>query len=196
MSPGLNNEAFGRIDGVATKNNRELADELGTHAPTISAIKSGERGLSPELARAVATKSGEKAGNVYLLSNVARLKQKVALKRTSPAGTLHSCGIIMKSVGGGFRDSEMNRKDPAFLKAAQELKAIAEAALDMADNTDKSMGPKAGSPNDTGYPRSVGDRKAPALKTATKGHTRDLHGRAVEEGPALEREPDGRRINK
>lgn len=186
---GLNNQAFGRIDGVATKNNRELADELGTHAPTISSIKSGERGLSPELARAVATKSGEKAGNVYLESQVARLKQKVALKRTSPAGTLHSCGIIMKSVSGGFRPSEMNRKDPAFLKAAQELKAIAEAALDIADSQEKSMGPAAGSGNDTGYPKATGDSTAVATKS-----TRDAHGTAIPEGEKVVRDAHGRRI--
>jgi hypothetical protein len=184
---GLNNQAFGRIDGVATKNNRELADELGTHAPTISSIKSGERGLSPELARAVATKSGEKAGNVYLESQVARLKQKVALKRTSPAGTLHSCGIIMKSLSGGFRPSEMNRKDPSFRKAAQDLKAIAEAALDLAEP--ESMGPKAGSPNDAGVVHHVGESVEPALKSQ-----RDPFGKAIQKGEQIERDAMGRRI--
>ncbi len=189
MSPGINSyDAFRSYPAAALKSQQELADELGTHAPTISQIKSGERGLSPELARAVATKSGEKAGNVYLLSNVARLKQRVALKRTSPAGTLHSCGIIMKSVSGGFRDSEMNRKDPAWLKAAQDLKDIAEAALDIADSQDISMGPKAGSPNDAGVVHHVGDSTAVATKS-----TRDAHGKAIPEGEKVERDAHGRR---
>jgi hypothetical protein len=42
--------------------------------------------------------------------------------------------------------------------------------------------------------RGTGDSVEVALKTATKSHTRDAWGKAVEEAPAIVRDAHGRRV--
>src|SRR5829696_3755750 len=76
---GLNSGAFGpesadqSLGGLPTtsyKSQAEMARDLGTQEPVISAIKSGDRGLSPELAKKIATKSGDgtQAATLFLQS--------------------------------------------------------------------------------------------------------------------------------
>ncbi len=173
---------------AAFKSQAELAEDLGTQQQVIAAIKAKDRGLSPANARKVAELGGGKAGNLYLESQVESLKMKTALKRVSPNGTLHSCETIMKAIKGDFRPDELNVKDPAFRAAAEQLKKIATAALDLADDTDESMGPKAGSPNVEPL-HATGDSVAPALKSQ-----RDPFGRAMPEGEKVERDGYGKRI--
>jgi plasmid maintenance system antidote protein VapI len=208
--PGLNSSDFGRIPGVTTKSQSALAEELGTQKSVVSAIKSGHRALSVDLARSVATKSGEKPANLYLASQLKTLRAKLARKEISPAGVLTNCQHIMSAVKGQFRSNEFDRSDPDFVRAAEELKRIAEVALDFAEDEDKQFGPLAGSGNDQGPTYVTGDSTAAATKAATKKPARDAYGRllfdhgdrverdaygkAMPEGEDVERDTYGRRV--
>ncbi len=187
---GINSgNAFGGIPAASMKSHKELAGELGTHRETITAIKSGGRGMSVDLARRVAAKSGEKAATVYLRSQIASLKVRAATKALSRTGTLGSAQVVMKNLTTKFRDEEIDRSDPQFKKAALELKAIAEAALDLAEAHGESMGGDAATnPNpETVY--ATGASVAPALKS-----TRDAQGVRIKDGERVERDAQGRRI--
>jgi plasmid maintenance system antidote protein VapI len=174
---GINSrDAFGGIPAAALKSQQELAGELGTQQQVVSAMKSGQRGVSAEIARRIATKSGEKAGTVYLTSQVASLKHKLATKTISPDGVLNSATQIMRTITKGLRDEELDRRDPAFLAAAEQLKKIAEAALDMSQ----------GEYVEPTY--ATGDSLTPALKS------RDAHGKAVKGAPAIERDGYGKAV--
>jgi plasmid maintenance system antidote protein VapI len=175
--PGLNNEAFGRIDGVATKSSRSLADELGTHKETITAVKAGRRGMSAELAKSVAMKSGEKAATLFVTSAATALKQKMRAETITLMGVVDAAQMALKAVSTKFTPDQIDRREPEFRQAVLELRTAAHKALELL--------------GDTEYVENVhatGDSVEVALKS------RDLHGRAVEEGPALERDPLGRRI--
>lgn len=173
--------AFGGIPAASFKNARELADEIGTHPETIAAVKSGQRGLSVDTARKVAARSGEHAPTLYIESQIASLSRKTATKSISKTGVLTSVEHIMRNISSkGFLPSEIQAaaKDPAFRTAAENLRKIALAALDLADKEgDRSMGPTAGSPN----------VEPVATKTA-----RDAHGRRVPEGEPVRRDAYGR----
>jgi hypothetical protein len=84
----------------------------------------------------------------------------------------------MRAIKGQFRDSEFDRRDAEFVAAAERLRQIAVAALDMADK-DEYMEPT----------NATGDSVEVALKS-----TRDAHGRATSEGPAIERDAFGRAV--
>jgi hypothetical protein len=167
----------------------EIADHLGTGKSAIVAIKNHTRGASVQVAKKAAATTGQKPANIFLTSQVAALEKKITTKAIKDENVLGACQSIMRSIRGQFAAKDFDRRDVLFVAAAERLRDIAVAALDMADSQDKSMGPKAGSPNDTGYPRAVGDSVAPALK-----NTRDVHGRAVPQDEAIERDAHGRRV--
>jgi hypothetical protein len=169
------------VPATAFKNMAEIAAETGMHEPAVFAVKSADRGLSADNARRVAEMNGDKrkAGYLYLASQTAALQKRIATKKIEDQGVLRVAGNIMATSTKGFRPDEVNRHDPEFRKVAIELKAIAEAALDMSPVGEEPI-------------HATGDSVAPALKTATKGSTRDLYGRAVPEGPDIERDAYGR----
>jgi hypothetical protein len=95
----------------------------------------------------------------------------------------------MAAIKGEFRPDELNVKDPAFRAAAEQLKKIAVAALDLADNTDEGMGPKAGSPN----VEPVNDVNSGVTAVAAKSQ-RDPFGKAIPNVGYIERDGFGKRI--
>jgi len=181
--PGLNNDAFGRIDGVATKSHQELADELGWGKNAISAVFSGRRGMSTDLAKSVAMKSGEKAATLFITSAATALKKKIATEQINLMGVVDAAQMALQAVSTKFTPDQIDRREPEFRQAVLELRAAAHKALELL--------------GDGEYPlpiHATGDSVAPALKTATKGSTRDLHGRFVPEGEDIVRDAYGRRI--
>jgi hypothetical protein len=180
---GLNSSAFGRIDGVATKSHQELADELSAGKNAITAVKSGRRGMSVELSKTVAMKSGEKACTLFATSAATALKKKIEKEQITLMGVVDAAQSCLKAVGEKFTPDQIDRRDPSFRQAILELRAAAHKALQLLGDTEYVEPISA-----------VGDSVEVALKTATKGSTRDPFGRAVEEGPAIERDPLGRRI--
>ncbi len=170
------------VPATAFKNMAEISRETGMHEPAVFAVKSADRGLSADNARKVAEMNGDKrkACYLYLASQTAALKKRIATKKIEDQGVLRVAGNIMATSTKGFRPDEVNRADPDFRKAAIELKAIAEAALDMSPVEEEPI-------------HATGDSVEVALKTATKGSTRDAWGRAIPEGPAIERDAYGRR---
>jgi len=179
--PGINSKgAFGGVPAAALKNNRQLAEELGLHRETVVAVKSGRRGLSVDASKLVAAKSGEKPALVYLQSQIASLQARAATKALSPTGTLGGAQVVMKNLTTKFRAEEIDAKDPAFREAAENLKRIALAALDLSDKAgDKSMGPAAGSPN---------------VEPVAVKSSRDAHGRAIPQDEPIERDAHGKRL--
>jgi hypothetical protein len=231
MSPGINSgkyggtpAASGSFGGTPASDYttlKELADEIGTHRESLTAIKSGQRGMSVELARKVAKKTGEKAGTLYAESQVRSLKSKAATKSISPNGTLQAAQRAMKAVSGSFLPSEIDKKDPRFIAAAEQLRDIALVALDYSGNDSQQMGPKAGSANDQGPTLRTGDstavaekgervnfwdlmeeRRAPrdpfgraAQKESDREPVkRDASGAVIPDGEKIERDAHGRRI--
>lgn len=173
------------VPAAAFKNMAEISRETGIHEPGLFAVKSGDRGLSADNARKVAELDGDKRKSAYfyLASQTAALSKKVATKKISDEGVLRSAGIIMRTATKGFRPDEVNRFDSSFRKVALELKAIAETALEMVPD-DANAEPI----------HAKGDSVAPALKTATKGSTRDAYGKAIPKGDRIERDVHGRRV--
>ncbi len=176
--PGINckHGAFGGIPAVSMKNNKELASLLGTNHQTISATKSLRRGLSPELAKSVATKSGEKPATLYTVSQIASIKSRIAAKTMSPSGALSAVRDITVNLRGKFASKDFDRNSPEYQRALLEIKQVAETALDLGGNPEPV--------------NATGDSVAVALKTE-----RDAHGVAMpaEEG-LLERDSYGRAV--
>jgi DNA-binding XRE family transcriptional regulator len=186
---GINSkQPFGGIP-AADYSLKGLAEELGTHQQTIVAIKSGRRALSVDLARKVAVKSGEVPATLYLTSQVAAIKNKVKTKAMTPKGSLVAAEQILRAIKGQFYPHEIDRGSAEFKAAAEQLRQIAIAALDMSEDEDKQMGQAAGSGNDAGVVYAMGDSVAPALKS-----TRDVYGRRIPEGEPVERDGYGRRV--
>lgn len=167
--PGINSGSFSGI--LTMKSSKEIADDLGTHRQTVEAVTKGERGMSVELARKVAAKSRTSPATEYLTSQVAALRVKTARKSMTPAGVLGSCQHAMRNLSGKFRDEEIDRSDPEFVKAAEALRDIALTALD----------------------QTGGDAQDDDVEAATKS-TRDAHGRKIPEGGKAERDGYGRHV--
>jgi hypothetical protein len=176
--PGINDEAFGRIDGVATKSHAQLAEDLGTLKTTISSVKAGRRGMSPELAKSVAMKSGEKAATLFITSAATALKQKMKAETIGLNGVVDAAQMALKSVSTKFTPDQIDRREPEFRQAILELRTAAHKALELLGDTEYVLPTHA-----------TGDSVEVALKS------RDLQGRAVEEGPAILRDAYGRRVN-
>jgi plasmid maintenance system antidote protein VapI len=185
---GINSkQPFGGIP-AADYSVKGLADELGTHQQTIVAIKSGRRALSVDLARKIAVKSGEVPATLYLTSQIAAIKNKVKTKAMTPKGSLVAAEQVMRAIKGQFYRHEIDRSSAEFQKAAEELRAIAVAALDMSEDESEGMGPKAGSPSAEPV-NTTGDSTAVATKS------RDAHGKAMRDtGEKIERDGYGRRV--
>ncbi len=172
---GINSKhgAFGGIPAVSMKNNKELASLLGTNHQTISATKSLRRGLSPELAKSVATKSGEKPATLYVVSQIASIKSRIKQDKISPSGALSAVRDITVNLRGKFASKDFDRNSPEYQRALLEIKQVAETALDLGGNPEPV--------------NSTGDSVAAALKTE-----RDVHGRHIPEGDPIERDTYGR----
>jgi plasmid maintenance system antidote protein VapI len=169
---------------MAEKTQAEIADHLGTKQPLVSKLISGERGLSPELARRVAAKTGEPAPAVYLKSQLASFEHRAATKSMSEEGFLGASQHVMRNVTKSFYDHEIKaaRKDEDFIKAAKRLREMLLKALELIDGDE-------GSGNDQGKVVTTGDPLDAALKS------RDPFGRAVPDtGEEIERDAYGRRI--
>jgi hypothetical protein len=195
--PGINSyekkgksSDFLRQEAFVKKTQQEIAESLGTGKSAIVGMKNHTRGASVQVAKKAAATTGQKPANIFLTSQVAALEKKITTKSIKDENVLGACQSIMRAIKGQFAAKDFDRRDAEFVAAAERLRDIAVAALDMAD----SMGPKAGGATDLGYPHAEGDSVAPALKTATKGHTRDLHGRAVPQDEAIERDAFGRAV--
>lgn len=177
------------VPAAAFKNMAEIARETGMHEPAVYAVKSADRPLSADNARKVAEMGGDKsqAGRLFLASQVAALKKKIATKKITDEGVLRSAGHIMATATKSFRPSETDRFDADFRKVALELKAIAEHALEMVP-TGEYAEPT----------RATGDSVDVALKKELDAHdgkvTRDVHGRAVPQGERIERDAHGRAV--
>ncbi len=176
--PGLNNEAFGRIDGVATKSSRSLADELGTHKETITAVKMGRRGMSVELSKSVAMKSGEKAATLFVTSAATALKKKIETEQITLMGVVDAAQRTLQAVSMKFTPDQIDRREPQFRQAILELRTAAHKALELLGDTEYVL-----PTNATGA----------SVEVALKG-TRDAHGRATSEGPDILRDAYGRRV--
>lgn len=174
---------------AAFKSQQAMAEELGMNQPAIAALKSGQRGLSVDAARKVAARSGEKPATVYIESQIASLKHRTTVtKSISGAGILGSCQHVMRNITTKFRDEEIDQRDPAFRAAAENLKKIAVAALEMA-------GPDDG---DVETVHTIGDSVEATLKKTLNAHDRrvewDAHGRAMPEAQKIEGDAFGRAI--
>lgn len=177
--PGINSKhgAFGGIPGVAMKSRDELADLLGTHPQTISATKSLSRGMSPELAKSVATKSGEKAATLYASSQIASIKARIAAEKMSPSGALSAIRDITSNLRGQFAEKDFDRNSAEFQSALLQIKEVAQSALDLGGNVEP-----------------VNDVNSGVTAVAAK--SRDLHGRRAnrDDEEKIERWPDGSRV--
>ncbi len=92
--------------------------------------------MSVDLAKKVATKSNTTPATEYLVSQVASIKQKLTTKTMTPAGALNSAQHAMRNLSTKFRDAEINRSDPDFVKAAETLRDIALTALDQTEKVE------------------------------------------------------------
>jgi hypothetical protein len=180
---------FLRQEAFVKKTQQEIAESLGTGKSAIVGMKNHSRGASVQVAKKAAATTGQKPANIFLTSQVAALEKKITTKSIKDENVLGACQSIMRAIKGQFAAKDFDRRDAEFVAAAERLRDIAVAALDMADSQDKSMGPAAGSLNDAGVVHHVGDSVAPALKS-----TRDAHGKAIPEGETVDRDAYGRRI--
>lgn len=175
--PGINSKygAFGGIPAVSMKSNNELAAELSIHPQTVSAVKREQRGLSPEIAKSVATKSGEKPATLYAVSQIASIKARIKQDKISPSGALSAIRDITGSLRGKFAEKDIDRNSAEFQSALLQIKEVAQSALDLGGNVEPV--------------HATGDSVAPALKSS-----RDAHGRKIPEGEPVQRDGYGRRI--
>jgi uncharacterized membrane protein len=167
------------------KTHEEIKEHLADQKTTLSKVKHGERGFSPELARKIAAKTGESAAALYLTSQLASMEKRAATKSMSEAGFMASGQRVITAVTKKFTAREMAeaRKDKEFISAAKRLREMLLKALDLIDAD-------AGSGNDAGVVRATGDSVAPALKS------RDAFGKAIPDtGDKIERDGHGRRVN-
>ncbi len=171
---------FLRQEAFVKKTQDEIAESLGTKKSSIVAIKNHTRGASVQVAKKAAATTGQKPANIFLTSQVAALEKKITTKAIKDENVLGACQSIMRAIKGQFRSEEFDRRDDEFTASAERLRQIAVAALDMADRdaANEYMEPTHG----------TGDSVEVALKS------RDLHGRAIPEGPAIERDAYGRRV--
>lgn len=176
---------FLREQAFITKTQQEIAESLGTKKSQVVAMKNHTRGASVQVAKKAAATTRQKPANIFLTSQVAALEKKITTKAIKDENVLGVCQSIMRAIKGQFRDSEFNRRDAEFVAAAERLRDIAIAALDMADR-DATMGGTAAANEYMEPTRGTGDSVATVFKS------RDLYGRAVEEGPAIERDAYGR----
>jgi plasmid maintenance system antidote protein VapI len=178
---------------MRAKTQQEIADHLSLKQGSVSRLKAGERGFSPEIARKIAFKTGENAPTLYLTSQLASMERGAATKSLSEAGFMGSAQHVMRNITNQFRPDEMRtaRKDPEFVAAATRLRELLLRALDLVAEP-QQMGPVAGSGNSQGPTYTGGDSVAPALKS------RDATGKAMnnETGESIERDGYGRRIGR
>jgi len=184
---------FLREQAFITKTQQEIAESLGTKKSQVVAMKNHTRGASVQVAKKAAATTGQKPANIFLTSQVAALEKKITTKAIKDENVLGACQSILRAIKGQFRSEEFDRRDEEFVAAANLLRDIATAALDMADR-DETMGGTAAANEYMEPTRGVGDSVASALKTATKGSTRDAWGKAVPDGEKIERDPLGRRV--
>lgn len=193
--PGINSyeksgksSDFLREQAFIAKTQQQIAESLGTGKSAVVAMKNHNRGASVEVAKKAAAVTGAAPATIFLTTQVASLQKRIATKAIRDENILGACQSIMKGINGSFRDSEFDRRDEEFIAAAENLKKIAVAALDLADNTDASMGGKAATREYTEPTNATGDDVSVALKS------RDAHGRNVTEGKPIERDAFGRVI--
>jgi hypothetical protein len=192
--PGINSyekkgtsSNFLRQEAFVKKTQQEIAESLGTGKSAIVGMKNHSRGASVNVAKKAAATTGQKPANIFLTSQVAALEKKITTKAIKDENVLGACQSIMRAIKGQFRDSEFDRTEPEFVAAAERLRDIATAALDMADR-DATMGGTAAANEYTEPTRGTGDSVATVFKS------RDAHGKSVQEGEQIERDPLGRRI--
>jgi hypothetical protein len=173
MDPITQNELFTKLTI------KEISDHLGTGSSAIVALKSGVRGASVQMAKKAAQGNSLKSGNVYLVSQLRALENKITKKQIQPENILAACLPIMRALKGSFRSDEIQR-DAEFVAAAQRLREIAEAALD-------TYG--AGSE----YSEPVTDTNSSVTAVAAKS-SRDLHGVNVKDEEVVERDIHGRAV--
>ncbi len=175
-------------DLMAARTQKEIAEHLGVDQGTVSKMKSNGRGMSPEVARRVAAKTGENAPKLYLLSQLASIERAAATKSMSEAGFMGSAQHVMRNCTKQFRPDEMRaaQKDEEFLTAAKRLRELLLKALDLVGPEGT---PEAVTATDAGVVYHTGDSVAPALKS-----TRDAHGIAATSSGKVERDLHGRRI--
>jgi hypothetical protein len=166
---------FLRQEAFVKKTQDEIAESLGTGRSAIVGMKNHTRGASVQVAKKAAGATGQKPASIFLTTQVAALETRISRKQIKDENVLGAAQSIMRSIKGQFADREFDRRDAEFVAAAERLRDIAIAALDMA-GTNEYMEPTHG----------TGDSTAVATKS------RDIHGRAVEEGPAIVRDGHGR----
>jgi transcriptional regulator len=171
---------FLREQAFITKTQQEIAESLGTKKSQVVAMKNHTRGASVQVAKKAAATTRQKPANIFLTSQVAALEKKITTKAIKDENVLGACQSIMRAIKGQFRDAEFDRRDAEFVAAAERLRDIAIAALEMAPADDGNGEPIT----------AVGDSTA----VATKGSTRDAWGRAIPEGPAIQRDAYGRAL--
>ncbi len=169
---------FLREEAFVKKTQDEIAESLGTGRSAIVGMKNHTRGASVQVAKKAAGATGQKPASIFLTTQVAALETRISRKQIKDENVLGAAQSIMRAIKGQFRDSEFDRRDAEFVAAAERLRQIAVAALDMADK-DEYMEPT----------NATGDSVEVALKS-----TRDAHGRATSEGPAIERDAFGRAV--
>jgi transcriptional regulator with XRE-family HTH domain len=177
---------------MRAKTQEEIAQHLSVKQGSVSRLKAGERGLSPEIARKIAFKTGENAPTLYLTSQLASMERGAATKSLSPAGWFGSAQHVARNISKKFLPEELKaaKADPEFIAAATRLRELLLRALDLLGEP-QQMGPVAGSGNDQGPTYRTGDSLAPALK-----NTRDAQGVRIKDGESIERDAYGRRIGR
>jgi hypothetical protein len=178
---------FLREEAFVKKTQDEIAESLGTGRSAIVGMKNHTRGASVQVAKKAAGATGQKPASIFLTTQVAALETRISRKQIKDENVLGAAQTIMRAIKGQFRDSEFDRRDAEFVAAAERLRDIAIAALEMAEP--KTMGGTAAANEYMEPTNAVGDSTAVATKS-----TRDLQGRAVEEGPDILRDGYGRRV--
>lgn len=182
------------IKGANGLNQRETGERLGVSRELITALKSGSQALSPDMAKRVAAASdGAKAGNLYLVSQMAVLKSKIADERITASGVGRSVVAIEERKNGQFQKDDFDQSDEEFRKALADLKTVASNVMDMIGEEGEE---------------GEGDEPKVAAKSATGstgGIERDVYGRRMGEaspgiatkstGSGVERDVFGRRMN-
>jgi hypothetical protein len=181
--PGINSyekkgtsSDFLRQEAFVRKTQQEISESLGTGRSAVVAMKNHSRGASVQVAKKAAASTGQSSGNIYLTSQVAALEKKITTKAIKDENVLGACQSIMRAIKGQFRSEEFDRSDPEFVRAAENLKAIATAALDMAPANEEPV-------------HATGDSTATVFKSQ-----RDPFSKAIPEGEQIERDAMGRRI--
>ncbi len=171
---------FLREAAFIKKTQDEIAESLGTGRSAIVGMKNHTRGASVQVAKKAAATTGQKPASIFLTTQVAALETRISRKQIKDENVLGVAQSIMRAIKGQFRDSEFDRRDAEFVAAAERLRQIAVAALDMADRdaANEYMEPT----------HATGDSTAVATKS------RDLHGRAIPETEDILRDGYGRRV--